>query len=127
MRMAEFVAGEGERTVTISISTALGSVAANVNRWREQAGLPKLAEAELRESLRKLDVGDLAADYVILLAPESSPKREAILGAILQAQGKQWFFKLNGDAELAKREQPRFEEFVRSIRFRGAEGNSDGQ
>jgi hypothetical protein len=31
--------------------------------------------------------------------------------------GKTWFFKLTGDAELAKRETVRFKTFVESVRF----------
>ena len=44
--------------------------------------------------------------------------REAILGTIVNAEGRQWFIKLKGDAELAARETEHFEQFVQSIRFR---------
>lgn len=126
-RLLDFGVRDGGQEVTISVSAVRGGVVANLNRWRDQVGLPKVEEAELRQSLQKLEVGPLTADYVTLLSPEGSPKPEAIFGATLQARGQQWYFKLNGDAELAKREQPRFEEFVRSIRFRGAEGSNDGK
>lgn len=127
MRMAQFEVAEGEQKVVISISTAGGDLVANVNLWRAQVRLPSLAEKELLDSLQKISVGNVSAPYAELIGPEESGKQEAIFGVIVDALGKQWFLKLQGPADLAKREQPRFEQFVRSIRFDGAEGKSNGQ
>lgn len=125
MRLAEFEARDGERRATISVSTAGGELAANVNRWREQIGLPLLSAAELDDSLKKIPVGNLPGDYAVLFGPGDSDSSQSILGVIVPAQGQQWFFKLQGDTGLAKREQRPFEQFVHSIRFRGTEGESN--
>jgi hypothetical protein len=52
-----------------------------------------------------------------LHAPATAEKPQSILGVIATVRGRQWFFKMQGDSELAKAEEARFEEFVRSVRF----------
>ena len=39
----------------------------------------------------------------------------SILGVMAAAGGRVWFTKLLGDADLAQREKPRFEAFVKSL------------
>jgi hypothetical protein len=74
--------------------------------------------------MHKIKVDGQEGIYVEAIGPESTPNnttgaRETILGVIVEAQGRQWFIKLKGDAELAAREKTHFEKFVQSIRFRG--------
>jgi hypothetical protein len=99
-----------------------GGVQFNVDRWREQLGLPRTkSEAELRQSLRRLKVGSDEAVYVDLAGPgPGTPKR--ILGAILPAGGQTWFFTLKGPADLVGKQQSNFEAFVTSVRFGGESG-----
>ncbi|HLJ09646.1 MAG TPA: hypothetical protein VKU82_00580 [Planctomycetaceae bacterium] len=117
MQAAAYEVREGRRQATISISSAGGDLAANINRWRSQLQLAPLEGAALESELRRIPVDQSDATYVELVGPEGSSPRETILGVIFEAQGKQWFIKLKGDADLAAREKPRFEEFVKSIRF----------
>lgn len=124
MRIAEWEVLDGGQRISISASTAGGDLPANVNRWRGQVKLDALPPDDLQAALREIAVGDLPGQYVELVGPESD-KRQTILGVVVQAGGRQWFFKLQGDADLADREKPRFEAFVKSIRF--GEGAPDGQ
>ena len=118
MQIAKYEVREGDRELAITISTAGGNVAANVNRWREQVQLQRLDAATLTDELRKINVDGHDAVSVALVGPQQAQHREAILGTIVEAQGRQWFIKLKGDAELAARETEHFEQFVQSIRFR---------
>jgi len=126
MRMAEFAMAEGDRKAVASVSTAGGELLANVNRWRGQIGLEPVSKDELEKSLQKLSAGNTQGDYVRLFGEDKSKSPEAILGVVVNAVGRQWFIKLQGDAELVRRESERFEAFVKSIRFRGAEGGPHG-
>jgi hypothetical protein len=119
LQLAVYEVRDGDRQVTISVSSAGGDMTANVNRWRGQVDLPPLETADLARELRKIRVDGQDGTYVEVIGPESAKSREMILGVIVEAQGGQWFFKLKGDAELAAREKPHFEKFVQSIRFRG--------
>lgn len=132
-QLAVYEVRDGDRQVTISVSAAGGELAANVNRWREQVQLVPLTAAELDKEVRKIKVDGHEGSYVEAVGPEPAAElapgslapgskkkpRETILGVIVEAQGRQWFLKLNGDAELAAHEKPHFEKFVKSIRFRG--------
>jgi hypothetical protein len=119
MQKAVYEVQDGARQVTISVSTAGGDMAANVNRWRQQVQLAALGGPDLEREMRKIKVDGQDATYVEAVGPESAKSRETILGVIVEAHGRQWFLKLKGDAELAAREKPHFEKFVQSIRFRG--------
>jgi hypothetical protein len=110
---------DGDRKVTISVSAVGGDLIENVNRWREQVQLTRLEASDLEKEMRKIKVDGQDGIYVEAIGPESAKLRETILGVIVEAQGRQWFLKLRGDAELAAREKPNFEKFVQSIRFRG--------
>jgi hypothetical protein len=126
MRKAAFVVQDGDQKVEVTaIDLAVGPGAAsgagallpNVNRWRGQIKLPETTQAELDKSVRRIQVADVEGSYVELLEPEGSDSRQAILAVVATRGGKAWFFKLWGHAELALREKPRFEEFVKSVRF----------
>lgn len=118
-QIAVYEVRDGDRQVGISVSSAGGDLAANVNRWRQQVQLAPLDAADLKKEMHKIKVDSHDGAYVEAIGPATAKDRETILGVIVEAQGKQWFFKLKGDAELAAREKPRFEKFVQSIRFRG--------
>ncbi len=117
-QQAVYEVRDGDRQVMISISAAGGDLAANVNRWRQQVQLPALDAGDLEKELRQIKVDGHDGTYVEAIGPESAKTRETILGVIVEADGRQWFLKLRGDAELAAREKPNFEKFVQSIRFR---------
>jgi hypothetical protein len=118
MQMAKYEVRDGDQEANITVSTAGGDLAANVNRWRGQVQLKALDARTLETELRKIKVDGNDAVWVALVGPEESQRRETILGVIVNARGQQWFIKLKGDAVLAARETTHFEEFVQSIRFR---------
>ena len=126
MRMAEFTIADGDKKAVTSVSSAGGELLANVNRWRGQVKLEPVSRDELEKSLQKLSAGDIQGDYVQLFGKNESGKPEAILGFVVNTVGRQWFIKLQGDADLVKRETERFETFVKSMQFRGAEGGPRG-
>jgi hypothetical protein len=112
-QLAAFTAGDGDKPLTISISTAGGDMTANVNRWRGQAGLPDLSEAEINADARSISVDGVEAKYFVVEGAE-----RAIFGIIAPRQGTQWFIKADGPKSLAQQEREKFEAFVKSIRFK---------
>jgi hypothetical protein len=119
MQLAAYEVKEGKQTVTISVSSAGGNLAANINRWREQVHLEPLEGAELGKTLQEISVDGQPGVFVEFVGPEDDPNREALLGVVVAAQRGQWFIKLRGDVALAEREKQPFQKFVQSIRFRG--------
>ncbi|MBD3672215.1 MAG: hypothetical protein HUJ26_01700 [Planctomycetaceae bacterium] len=115
MRRAAYVVGDGDNTAEITViplSGQSGSLLDNVNRWRGQIMLPSWTEAELSEQKINLIGSGFTADYVKLMGEE-----EAILGAIINRDGRNWFIKLKGPSSIAEEEMKHFEAFVKSIEF----------
>lgn len=109
--VVSMAASDGEETASMTITPALGGVLANYNRWRGQAGLPPVEEAELPEVLDPIEAGDLT----LLFADVTGAKR-AILGAVVPTSAGTWFVKLDGPPRLVKDETERFREFLKSFR-----------
>lgn len=111
---AAFEIHDGDRRVDVTVDRMPASgLTQNINRWRGQVDLKPVTPEELAKQTQKLDVNGLNADYVVLLGAQQS-----ILGAVLTRGEDAFFIKLMGDPELAKREQERFEAFVKSLRFK---------
>lgn len=122
---AAFRISDGDRTANMSVSTAGGNLLQNINRWREQVGLPEVGPNELPKLIQKVRVGGASADYVDLVGPEAAGGKRT-LGAILSRDGRTWFFKLHGPAGLVEKEKSRFEQFLASVRFNSGGGDNDG-
>lgn len=130
MRKAAFLVRDGEQQAEITIidlAAAAGDLLPNVNRWRGQVQLGPTTGAQLQQELKPIAMGSVAGQYVELVGPESAAKPQTILAVIAVHDDKAWFIKLMGDAALAEREKERFQSFVESIRFQGAEGVDNGK
>jgi hypothetical protein len=129
MRKASFSVTEGDKSVEITLidlPADRNELAANVNRWRGQVELPPASPEELEESVEKIPMGEVFADYVELVGPENAEPRKAIYGAVAVHGELAWFFKLVGDAELAKKEKQRYRAFLDSVRFGDSDGAGNG-
>lgn len=111
-QFALFTSGEGDDAAEVSISNAGGTLDLNVNRWRNQIGLPPVSMAEMNESLEETEVGGKPAVRIQIDGSEKS-----IRGVIVPGGEGNWFFKLTGPAELVGQETERFDAFVESVQF----------
>ena len=109
--------GQQAEVTLIPLSGDWGTLLANVNRWRKQAGLDAIDENELENSVRKVTVDGIESSIVEILPPDESPAASAILVAIIPRPDRTLFVKLMGDRKLASDEKSNFEAFVHSIRF----------
>jgi hypothetical protein len=122
-RVAAYYVGGGdggapaEMTVT-PLGPAAGDLKANVDRWRGEIKLPSTTSGELEELTKTIEIDGQKADYVHLIGPENASPREATLGVILRRPDRVWFFKLRGPVDVVEREKQRFEEYVKSVKFK---------
>ena len=84
--------GKGEVSVSI-FPNDTGGTLANVNRWRQQLGLPAIEDAGLAGLIAPLDP---ATPDAVLVDLKSDSR--ALLGAIVPREGRWWFYKMLGDA-----------------------------
>ncbi|MBT6157342.1 MAG: hypothetical protein HOL01_03320 [Planctomycetaceae bacterium] len=114
LRLAAFNVSDGEKTALITVFRFPPSgVLANVNRWRGQIGLAAMTQADLDKELKSITV-DGNEGHLAELVGET----QTILAVIVERAGSAWFFKLQGDVELAASEKGRFEAFVKSVKFK---------
>src|SRR5207245_2934419 len=93
-----FKIDDGDKAAEASITPLGGQgggMLANVNRWRDQIGLDRIAEDQVQKEATEIEVGGKKASYVDLSGPES-PKRLRILGVSVIGAEQSWFFKLKG-------------------------------
>ena len=115
MRYASFAAGPNENKVDISIVTFSGEGggdADNVNRWRQQIGLPPMTPADVATQIESLK-GDVAAFSIVDIA---GPNARTV-AAWTRREGQVWFFKATGPSGAVEKEKPNFVKFVQSVRF----------
>jgi hypothetical protein len=115
MRLAAFKAGAGDISAEITIIPLAGDgggLLNNVNRWRDQIGLPAMTAAELQKDGKMLESKAGAIVYVDL----TGPKGRTLSGTLLHG-GRSWFVKMTGPADLVGQQQPAFEDFLKSLRF----------
>ena len=117
MRRATFtppVAGRIDASVVVLPGPAGGELA-NVNRWRNQIGLPPIDEAALAKArtVVKTRAGPL---HVYDFTSDAAPKSRVVAG-LTSARGDTWFVKLNGDAAAVAAARADFMKLLGSLRF----------
>jgi hypothetical protein len=114
-KLAYHLGGDPKNEVTvIDLDGGIASeLLPNVNRWRGQVGLEEQTAEVLAKEVKKLSLGSAQGDYVQLMG-----KEKAILGVIVRAGDRGWFFKLGADLATAEKEKGNFEAFMQSVRFK---------
>jgi hypothetical protein len=116
--LAEFsIAGTNGATAEVNVAELNGEgggLAANVNRWRGQLGLPAVSEI-LTSSF---DVGGGKAQVVDLSGTDSKTgKPVRLIGAIVPQNGQTWFYKLMGAEQIVAQQKDAFIQFIQSAKY----------
>ena len=119
-RVASFrVAGAGGKQADVSVIPLpgqAGSDLANVNRWRDQVGLPPVTEEEMSKLAQTVEIAHQRAQLYEQAGPvPGSGQTNRILAAVLRRGGVAWFFKMTGDDALVAQQKPEFVEFLKSL------------
>ena len=118
MRKGSYAINRGGETADLSITAFpgdVGGLAANVNRWRGQVGLPLLRAEDLDSAVSRVESNGLKITIVELF-PQGDPAAKSILGAIVPFGGSTWFFKLTGPGTSVKSSRPAFIGFLHTVR-----------
>ena len=107
----------GQAEVTIAkFPGAVGGLAANVQRWRQQLGLQPGSAEEAAKSAEMLEIAGKKESYMVDLKGTNvrtgKPARMISIG--VPFQGDTWFFKLMGDDALVEKEKDNFLKFVKA-------------
>ena len=117
MRFASFqvpVKGAVDASVVVLPGPAGGELA-NVNRWRNQIGLPPLDEGAL-SGARKTIATKAGPLNVYDFTNDAKPASRVVAG-LAQIQGNTWFVKLTGDADAVAAARKDFMQLLGSLRL----------
>ncbi len=108
------VTGRVDASVVVLPGPAGGELA-NVNRWRNQIGLPPIDEAALVKARKvvKTRAGPL---NVYDFTSDGEPRNRVVAG-LTEAKGDTWFVKITGDAASVGAARPDFMKLLGSLRF----------
>jgi hypothetical protein len=116
MRYASFTATDGNGgKIDISIATFAGdggSDADNVNRWRQQIGLPPVDGSTVTSQVTPMKTADTT-----FLATDIAGGNARTIAAWTRRDGRVWFFKATGPNAAVEKEKPKFAKFIESVRF----------
>jgi hypothetical protein len=115
MRYASFAAEKNGEKADISVVTFPGdggNDVDNINRWRQQIGLPIVGAEVLKSSIAPVQAHDVHLDSVDMTGASAR-----VLAAWTRQNGQAWFFKMTGPTALVEQEKPKFVAFLESLRF----------
>jgi hypothetical protein len=109
---------KGELIVTRFRTGGFGSMVDNLNRWRQQVGLPPVKD-EKEVTPEKATVGGAEAKVYDFTGGEgAAAKRNRVVVAETPA-GDTWFFRFAGPADLVENQRGAFDSLLQSVKFNG--------
>lgn len=99
---------------------AVGGELRNLNRWRDQVGLPPVDSTEAGESV-DFSYGDTPATLTLVNNPQTGPGGTAILVAAIPDEEHTWFVKLTGPARMIDPEHGPMLNFLERLQLPGFE------
>lgn len=120
MRRATFRLGEsGLELAVTSFPGDVGGLAANVNRWRQQLGLPPVPESAMAPFVTELTVDEKTLLVIDLLGPPPADggPNQRLLATVAMDAGNSWFFKMTGAASAVEAHKADYLAFIESLRF----------
>ena len=115
MRYASFSTGKDKEKADISVVTFPGDGGndlENVNRWRQQIGLPPIESSALKSMISPFTSSGVSFSTI-----DISGETARTIAGWTRHQGRTWFFKLTGPKEAVEREKTKFVTFIQSVRF----------
>ena len=109
----------GELIVTRFRAGGFGGVVANINRWRQQVGLPPINdESEAKPETLKVGGADAKAyDFTGPAAEGGNPPNRNRVVMVETAGGDVWFFRFFGPADLIEQQRGAFDALLQSVKF----------
>jgi|SRR5581483_5326464 len=123
MLVAKFIvpgAGDARADINISSSQGVGGgMAANINRWRGQLGLPSVADqAGMDKLVSELNIAGGKASCIDMSGTsQATGKAARVVAVIVPREGETWFYKLMGDSGLVEKEKAAFVQFVQTVKY----------
>ena len=103
----------GELIVTRFPAGRFGSLVDNINRWRQQVGLPPVAD----EGAAKPENGTVGGSAAKLYDFSGADAKRNRIAMVETAGGDVWFFRFFGPADLVEAQRGNLDAFLQSVKF----------
>jgi hypothetical protein len=125
MRLGSFlITGENGAKADVSViklAGPAGGVLGNVNRWRNQIGLPPVDEGGLEKLVTRKEIGGIQVIFVDMAGQGAQTAQQTrLLAAIVPRTAATWFYKMLGNDHLVTQQKAAFTKFVESARYPNA-------
>jgi hypothetical protein len=122
MLFAQFLIQDGDAKAEVNISQLAGEgggLLANVNRWRGQLGLPRVAqEDDFSKMVSSVDSANGQIQIVDMSGTNAKTSQPArLVGAVVPQNGQTWFYKLMGDEKIVAAHKDEFVKFIQSANY----------
>ncbi|GEJ57800.1 hypothetical protein [Anaeromyxobacter diazotrophicus] len=108
------VTGKLDVSVVVLPGPAGGELA-NVNRWRNQIGLPPLDEAAMAKARRT--VSTKAGPLAVYDFTSDGQQKSRVVAGLAEAGGSTWFLKMTGDEQPVSAARAQFLRLLESLRL----------
>ena len=109
---------KGELIVTRFRTGQFGSMVDNLNRWRQQVGLPPVKD-EKEVTPEKATVGGAEAKVYDFTGGEGTAAKRNRVVVVETPAGDTWFFRFAGPADLVDNQRGAFDSLLQSVKFAG--------
>ena len=118
--VAKFIiTGTDNSQAAVNVSLSGGDLTMNVNRWRNQLGLGQLAEGQIEQLAKPVDVASGKATLVDMNGVDPNTQQKArVLGVMVSQSGQTWFYKLMGPEQTVEANKEAFLTFVKTVKYR---------
>ena len=101
----------------IALTGSAGGELANVNRWRDQMGLPPAQSEKDLAGMRKTTTSAAGDVAVFDFTRPGAEKTRMIVGLLGAADGNTWFLKMTGDEAPVAQAKKEFLQWIGSLRL----------
>jgi hypothetical protein len=128
MRKAAFSIADGDMQALVTVidfpadaGPSIGDPLVNVNRWRGEVGLSPIEQDSLANVTEPVEIDGKPATFVVAIPdpaqPDQSKADKATLAAMVGANDRIWFVKMNGSRDLVAAQKEEFKKFLQSLKF----------
>ena len=106
-----------DKKTEVTLSTAGGDPASNINRWRDLIGLADMTKEDAAKTVKMMNVAGAESAYVDIANPAGPPTKNRTIGVIVPMKNRSSFFiKMSGPIAEVELHKAEFETFVKSFK-----------
>jgi hypothetical protein len=123
MLLAKYVIqgpGTAKAEVNISQPGTGGGLLMNVNRWRNQLGLPPFSQDDLSKQTQTIDWPGGKATLVDFNGTDKAGQSARLIGIIVPHMDQMLYYKLMGNPQIVEQQKDTFTKFIQSAKFSNA-------